>query len=163
MHNRRVAVDASTLIGLAIVRRFELLQRIFGKVDVTDAVRAEVCAGRNLPGAGELESAVANGWITIVAADVNPIFTGLGAGEASTLTYANTVGALVVTDDLAARLHAVASGLEVTGIGGVLIQAKRRGFVTEIRPVIERLRAGGFRLSDEVVHQLLVAAGEETG
>ena len=158
--SRRVAADASTLIGLATAGQFELLQRVFSTVDVTGAVRDEVGARKSLPGAAELESAVDGGWVSIVPVEADPIFADLDAGEATTLTYAQAVSALVLTDDLAARSCAKANGLTVMGTCGVLIRAKRRGFVAEIRPLIERLQAGGFRLSNDIVHQLLAQAGE---
>ena len=157
---RRVAADASPLIGLAAAGQFELLRTMFGRLDVTDAVRDEVCAGKNLPGAAQLEAAVEDGWITVVPVEAAATFADLGFGEASTLTYASETGALVLMDDHAARSRATEQGLEVTGIGGVLLMAKRQGFVAEIRPLVERLRAGGFRLSEAVVRELLVEAGE---
>lgn len=78
---RRVAADASTLIGLATAGQFELLQRVFGTVDVTGAVRDEVGARKSLPGAAELESAVEGGWVSIVPVEADPIFADLGAGR----------------------------------------------------------------------------------
>ena len=160
MRERRVAADASSLIGLAMVGQFGLLRRVFGRVDVTDAVRGEVCSGANLPGAAELGTAVEDGWIAVVPVEADPQFADLGDGEASTLAYASEVGALVLMDDQAARSRATEQGLEVMGVGGVLLAAKRRGFVAEIRPLIEKLRTGGFRLSDAVVRVLLGEAKE---
>ena len=159
MH-RRVAADASTLIGLAVAGQFEVLRRIFGRVHVTGAVRDEVGARKDLPGAAELESALGVGWVSVVPVEADSIFADLDAGEATTLTYARAAHALVLTDDRVPRSRAKASGLAVTGVGGVLLEAKRRGFVAEIRPLIARLLAGGFRLSNDFVHQLLVDAGE---
>lgn len=160
MRERRVAADASSLIGLAMVGQFGLLRRVFGRVDVTDAVCDEVCSGANLPGAEELGTAVEDGWIAVVPVEADPQFADLGDGEASTLAYASEVGALVLMDDQAARSRATEQGLEVMGVGGVLLAAKRRGFEGEIRPLIERLRTGGFHLSDAVVRVLLVEAKE---
>ena len=50
MAERLVAADASPLIGLAAAGAFDLLRRLFGEVTVTNAVRDEVLAGRELPG-----------------------------------------------------------------------------------------------------------------
>lgn len=160
MDEKSVVADASPLIGLAIAGLFELLRKLFGKVEVTDAVRDEVCVRDDLPGAAELKAAVKAGWIAVVPVEANPTFADLGKGEASTLTYASEVGALVLMDDLAARSRAAEQGLDFLGVGGALLMAKRQGFVTEIRPLIEKLKQGGFHLSDAVVRQLLVEARE---
>ena len=51
------------LISLAKAARFGVLQQLFCKVTVTEAVRDEVRAGHNLPGSAELEAAVDAGWL----------------------------------------------------------------------------------------------------
>ena len=52
-------------------------------------------------------------------------------------------------DEAIGRSYAGAWGLRVTGLVGVLLAAKRDGLVPRVRPFLERLRKGNFRLSDE--------------
>ena len=161
----RVIVDASPLIGLAKVGRFDLLRYIFGKIVVTKAVCAEVMVRDDLPGAAELKVAVASGWAETVNTEIDRCFANLGAGEAATLTFAKKNSALVLMDDEAGRLHAETYQLDVITTVGVLIAAKRMGLVDAIGSIFDNMRECGFHLSDELVQDALDQVGErpETG
>ena len=154
MADRFVAADASPLIGLATAGAFHLLKELFGRVTVTPAVRDEVLAGGSLPGAPELAEAVASGWIEVAEAvgDV-AAFADLDADEASTpaLAVESPDHFLVLIDEPLGRARAHASGIAVTGLVGVLLAAKRAGFIPSIRPLFERL---------EVIRAALEQAGE---
>ena len=63
-------------------------------------------------------------------------------------------------DDLFGRVHARVHGLSVTGLAGVLLAAKRAGFIHSIRPFFERLEKSNFRLSQEVIRTILEQAEE---
>lgn len=89
-------LDASPAIGLSKIGRFGLLQQLFGKVAVTETVRDEVLAKENSPGAPEIKKATEAGWVEVVVVEANPNFLNLGAGEATTLTYASKTGALAL-------------------------------------------------------------------
>ena len=163
MAGRLVTADASPLIGLAAAGAFHLLRTLFDQITVTATVRDEVLAGGQLPGAAELAEAIRDGWIKVV--DVPPdliTFANLGAGEASTLTLANRHAApcLVLMDEPAGRSCAQRHGIAVTGLAGTLVAAKNARLTHSVRPLLERLRASGFRLSDEIVRAILVKAGE---
>ena len=163
MAERLVAADASPLIGLAAAGAFDLLHRLFGRITVTAAVRDEVMAGGDRPGAREIAEAIANGWIEVAA---NPVsserFVDLGAGEGSTLALAieSPGQCLVLMDEPLGRAHARAYGIAVTGLAGLLLAAKRAGFISSVRQYLERLEASNFRLSDEVIQTILEQAGE---
>ena len=151
------------MIGLATAGAFHLLRKLFGRVTVTPVVRDEVLAGGSLPGARELAEAIASGWIEVAGAhgDVAP-FADLDAGEASTLALAveSPGRCLVLIDEPLGRAHAHAYGIAVTGLAGVLLAAKRAGFIPSVRPLFERLEASNFRLSGEVIRAVLEQADE---
>ena len=163
MAERLVTADASPLIGLASAGAFHLLRTLFDQITLTAAVRDEVLAGRQLPGAAELAEAIRDGWINVV--DVPPdlsTFANLGAGEASTLTLAlrHAGPCLVLMDEPAGRSYAQRLEITVTGLAGMLVAAKNARLVHSIRPLIERLRGCRFRLSDDLISAILVQAGE---
>ena len=163
MANRLVVADASPLIGLAVAGEFDLLRKLFGRVMVTDAVRDEVLSGEDLPGSLELSNAIQAGWVVVVDVPFDAAaYPGLGAGEASTLGYAtgHRASCLVLMDDLLGRSHAKANGLAHTGLAGVLVAAKKRGLLSEVRPLLGKLEAGNFRLSRQLVAALLEQVGE---
>ena len=51
-------------------------------------------------------------------------------------------------------------GIPITGTLGVLIKAKQRGFIQEIRPIISELKANGFYVSRQVEEMFLKYANE---
>lgn len=159
-----VVSDASTLIGLASADVFELLHALFGQVAVSEAVLDEVLAGGDRPGARELSNAIRNGTIKVVP--VKPISAlaaaNLDVGEASTLTLAieHSGLSLVLMDETIGRSYARARGLNVTGLVGVLLAAKREGLVPSAGPLLERLEKCNFRLSDKLLRAVIDEAGE---
>jgi hypothetical protein len=162
MAERLVAADASPLIGLAAAGAFGLLRGLFGRVTVTEAVRDEVQAGSDRPGAHELAAAIREGWI-----EVAPTPGGLerlpelAPGEASTLLLAQEHGGecLVLMDEKLGRARARALDLSVTGLAGVLLEARRAGLVEDLRPLFDRLARSDFRISSVVVRAVLDEAG----
>ena len=163
MARRLVAVDASSLIGLSAIDAFDLLEKLYAEIAVTSAVREEVAAGEGLAGNADLEAALAAGWIRVANAGAEgPDFPGLGAGEASTLrlVVAHRGASLVVIDEQRGRAQAKAFDIPVTGVVGVLLDAKRQGHIQAISSLLERLRSSGFRLSTALVEDVLDQADE---
>jgi predicted nucleic acid-binding protein len=162
--DRLVVADASPLIGLAAAGAFDLLQRLFGQMSVTRSVHDEVMAGAPRPGASELARALQEDWIRVVEDPGGATaFPELGAGEASTLAIALTHPGprLVLMDDPVGRARARSLDLEVSGVLGVVLAAKRAGLVEAVRPYLDRLADSGFRLADDVVEGVLAVAGED--
>lgn len=161
MTERLVVADASPLIGLAAAGVFDLLRRLFLRVTVTETVRDEVLAGGELPGARELAAAIEDGWIEVAPIGPGAEFPELDAGEASTLALAlrHTETCLVLMDEPLGRSHAKAHGLAVTGVAGTLLAARQAGLVPSLRPILDRLEGGNFRLSKRIVRAVLEQAG----
>ena len=158
--SRVVVVDASPIIGLSKGESLGLLRGLFGEIHVTDAVRDEVFGDKRLPGAAELETAIADGWVQVVASQTNAAFADLGAGEATTLSYAHATGAGVLIDDRAGRRQAAELNLDTTTTVAVLTAAKRQGLVTELRPLFRKLREPGFGIAEDAVQAALDETGE---
>jgi predicted nucleic acid-binding protein len=161
--DRIVVADTSPLIGLAAADAFDLLRRLFGHVVITAAVRDEVMAAPQLPGAAEVERALADGWLNVAqASDDSTAFPDLGPGEASTIAWAleREGPCLVVLDDSAARIRARDHGLTVVGVLGILVAAKRAGHIDRLEPKERRLAASGFRIAPKLVDEVLRESGE---
>jgi predicted nucleic acid-binding protein len=158
-----VLSDASPLIGLAAAGAFDVLQRLFKTISITESVRREVTVRKTSPGAQEVSQAIDDGWIELVRDPRSGVvFPTLGPGETTTLNVALRMGAgcLVLMDDFAARAEACAHGILVTGTAGVLLTARQRNLIPAVRPPLERLFAAGFRMSPGVIATTLEEAGE---
>lgn len=157
-----VVSDASPLITLSAVGQLDLLQALYGEVLIPSAVWDEVVHdGR--PGVQDVISAT---WIRVVPVAQDSYLMALQAdlddGEAEALALAAEVKAeVVLLDERRGREVALWMGFRVIGAAGVLAQAKARGLLPEIRPVLdEMLRVTQFRLAGHLYDTLLRDAGE---
>jgi len=151
--------DAGPLIALARLDRLALLASLFDRVLVPEAVFAECVARPDLVDATRIRQGCESGMLTLCVA--TPLATtDLGRGERSAIGKAIEVKAALLADDLAARRRAEALGLITIGTLGVLVRAKRKGLLPQVRPEVDRLRAGGYWLGDDLLRAALRAAGE---
>ncbi len=83
-------------------------------------------------------------------------------GEVEVMILAKEVCSdLVVIDDKNAKKHAKYLGLNVTGTLGILIKAKQKGFIKEVKPLLLELKNKGIYISDNVIDMCLKAANEK--
>lgn len=154
-----VVSDAGPLISLGRLDLLAVLPKVFAQVQVPTPVLEECMARPDNADTLRIRAALDQRWL--VACDAVPIVRdGLDPGECAAIGRALQIGAGLLADDLAARLCAAELGLDVIGTLGVLVLAKRAGHLPAIRPLVERLRAGGQRLSQAAVSQALAAANE---
>jgi predicted nucleic acid-binding protein len=102
------------------------------------------------------------GWIRVAPAPPETwSFSALDSGEASTIALAREhADSLVLMDDALGREQAAALGLDVLGVAGVLLAAKRAGIVEALRPLLDRLARRGFTLPDAEIQTALANAAE---
>jgi predicted nucleic acid-binding protein len=67
---------------------------------------------------------------------------------------------LLLLDERRGRAVAGRFGLRVVGLLGVLLDAKQRGLILEVKPLLEALRHAGFHISQELFDRVVQAAGE---
>lgn len=86
----------------------------------------------------------------------------LGPGERQAIALACEQDALLLMDDRQGRIAARRLGLTVSGVVGVLIQAKAAGLISSVREVLEEIRLQGYWLSGAVLEAATRQAGETT-
>jgi len=85
----------------------------------------------------------------------------IDGGEAETIVLAEELNAdAVLIDDLKARKIATLRGLNIIGTIGVLLNAKERGFINEVKPLLEELMKRKIRISKELYNHALELAHE---
>jgi len=82
-----------------------------------------------------------------------------GEAEAIALCRQKKIDLLII-DDLKGRNKAKAMGLKVIGVGGILIEAKRRGLIPQLKPVLDELIKARYRIDENLYFLLLTKAGE---
>jgi predicted nucleic acid-binding protein len=158
-----IVCNTGPLIALSMAGHLDLLARLYHRVFVPEAVLREVVgAGTGRIGAAEVASA---GWLERVSGElpVEPLLAKeLGPGESAVIAAAHHLGArLVLIDERRARRIAEqAYGLRVKGSAGILVAAKRAGLIPAVQPLLERMRAQGYYLSQRLIDRTLVEAGE---
>ena len=63
-------------------------------------------------------------------------------------------------DDALGAAQAAACGLEVLGLAGLLLAAKRARLIDAVQPLVARLARRGFTMPEDVRSALLREAGE---
>ena len=137
-----IVSDASPIISLAAVEKLELLRFLYGRVFIPEAVYHEIAVvGRDQPGASEVQLL---DWIEIRSVTEQHLVRSLqgeldvGEAEAIALALELKVGFLLV-DERRARKAAHRLGLEVVGVLGVLVEAKQKGLIHSLKPVVDDL------------------------
>jgi predicted nucleic acid-binding protein len=160
-----IVSNASPLINLARIGKLSVLQELYGELIIPGAVWQEIVVeGSGQPGADEVKAA---DWIKQRAVTNRQLTQALkqelDAGEAEAIALALEIGAdLLLMDEHLGREVARHLGLRYTGLIGVLIEAKRKGFITSVKPCLDQLRdIAGFRLS-EVLYVRVLQDQEES-
>jgi predicted nucleic acid-binding protein len=159
-----IVADSSPLIALSSIRRLDLLESLYGRVIVPDAVYDEVAHGGTRPAGQEILRA---GWIERRAVRdrdlVELLRRQLGAGESEAIALARECAAeLLLVDDKRARAAAANLGVPITGVVGLIAEAKIRAIVPSARDLIDRLSiATPFRMSRALRERVLRELGEQ--
>ncbi len=162
-----VVSNTSPLTNLAAIGQFELLRQLYDSVHIPVGVWEELNAQeKRWPGADAVD---ASEWIDRhVVRDqilVTALRRDLGRGEAEAIALATELGAeLILLDEKEGRHAAQRLGLRAIGVVGILIDAKARGAVVSVRPLLDALRrVAGFYLSDTLYDSVLEIAHESHG
>jgi len=154
-----VVSDAGPLIHLSRVGYLPLLRDLFGTVVIPRGVEWEVLAAQpGTPGLDSIRIALGEGWLAVsdveASETLEQLVIGLDSGEAEALILARQMSAdAILIDDLRGRLRAEELGLTVVGTVGILRLARGLGWIERAYPILERLRALDFRVSDFLIER----------
>ena len=159
-----VVANSTPIILLQKIGHLDLLQRLYGKVFIAQAVYQEIAIEESGK-AGERDFLLIYNWIEVTKVqnvDAKKMFvTSLHAGEVETIILATEKSAdLCIFDDLLARKYAKMFDLNVTGTLGVIIAAKKGNYVDSVKPLLDKLVFVGMYVSEELYNTALSLAGE---
>lgn len=129
-----------------------MLRQMFDHLLVPAEVAREVA-----PSLGALPS-----WMDIQHLYAIPSFSrNLGPGESAALAMAMTMSVdSLILDDRPARTVAFELGLPVIGSLGLLVKAKHRGLIVEVKPVMDMMISNEFYVAGSVYRHILSIAEE---
>lgn len=154
--------DTSPLILLAKVNWLTLLSELYGEVLIPPAVVTELRVKSDAI-SPELDRFIKSARVQApeTAIQVRALSADLGMGEAEAIALASEIPeTLLIMDDAEGRCVAQRLGLRVTGLLGVLIEAKLRRIVPAVTPLLDQLVAEGLWLSEAMRRRVLDAVGE---
>ena len=160
-----IVSDTSPITSLAAINRLNLLQQLYGNIIIPEAVYRELTeVSTPVPGTREVLSA---DWIQVRSPIGGSLVATLKAlplddGESEAIVLAMELNAeLLLIDERRGRTEASRQGLRITGLLGVLIEAKTRGAIAEVKPIIHALiETAEFRVSQTLYHRVLQIVGE---
>ena len=142
-----VISDTSCLIIFHKIGELELLPKIYDTVSTTPEVAQEF--QEQLPYWINIESVKDKKYQEFLATQID-------RGEASAIALAKEMESpLLLLDDLKARKLATKLNLKFTGTLGVINKAKQMGAIEKVKPLIEKLQATNFRISENIINELL--------
>jgi predicted nucleic acid-binding protein len=161
-----VVSNASPLINLARIGQLGLLRQLYGELTLPEAVWHEVVVeGSGQPGAERIGSA---SWVRVQSVCnrqlVQALRQELDAGEAEAIALALEVDVeFLLMDEHLGRDTAQHMGVRSVGLVGVLVEAKHKGLVGGIQPLLDALRdVAGFWVSEALYRRVLEDEGEST-
>ncbi len=159
-----VISDSSVLINLAWINQLDLLPRLYQGVIVPPAVWQEVVEkGAGKPGAHEIAAAI---WLQVKEPEnrllIHALRQDLDAGESEAIALALEEKAdLLLMDERIGRAAAQHFNLPVIGLIGILIIAKQKQMLPEIKPSLDILRqVAGFYIAEPLYQRILRDASE---
>ena len=161
MPTKPVIINNSPLVALWELGHLALLRALYTKVLMPEEVAEEFLRKEPMTRETALGEAT---WLEVVQLAIpldDSDYPELERGEAAVLALAAERGArLVIFDDLDARQYAQRLHLTVTGTVGILLEAKGKGLIDVIEPLLTDLRNNGMYLGDAVIVHALQLAGE---
>jgi predicted nucleic acid-binding protein len=157
-----VVSDATPLHYLILINEIDLLRQLYGRVVVPAAVVEELSVSK-----APIE---VRSWIVampewVIASPSHPLvplpFDFLGLGERQAIALAReSSNSILLTDDLQARAAAESVGVQVVPTVRILATAAALSLV-DFKDAIRRLRQTNFRVSQEIIDQILGLASDE--
>jgi predicted nucleic acid-binding protein len=156
-----IVSDTSPIIALAACEKLDVLDSMFKKVCIPQAVFNELTIP-DKPQAAEIAK-WARGRIVpaINTAAIAAFSLSLDPGESEALSlYWEIAADYMLIDEKRGRIIAARNGIKIIGTMGVLLLAKQKGLVPVIKPSLDMLMQTGFRVSDMFYRHILERAGE---
>lgn len=159
-----VVSNTSPLMNLAVIGRLDLIERLYVSVNIPDAVAYELAAA--LPEHFSAQATKKISWLTVHSVKnrqmTDSLLLDLDAGEAEAIALSTEMKAgLLLLDERRGRNIAQRFGLKFIGLMGMLIEAKRKGHVPAVKPILDDLIAtAGFWADNRLYARVLQEAGE---
>ncbi|BDA67555.1 hypothetical protein RIVM261_069510 [Rivularia sp. IAM M-261] len=161
-----VISDTSIITNLAAIGHLFLLPKLYKHVIIPEAVYREL-ADISPPVPGTLEVQTAS-WLEVRQVLNRSVIerlqteARLDPGESQAIALALEINSdLLLIDERRGRAEANRLGLKITGLLGVLVEAKSQNAIVAVKPLIDAMIATSeFRVSTALYNQILMMVNE---
>ena len=158
-----VVCNATPLINFAAINRLDILQEIFAKVLIPQAVYQETTVSSFI-WSQFIVQAVTCGWLEIhTVAKIDPIISiELDNGEREAIALALQTGVhKILLDEREARQFAKNMELKLIGTLGILLLAKEQQIIDQVKPLLDdMIYIAQYWVNTKLYEQVLKQAGE---
>ncbi len=152
--------NTTPIISLVSIGQLDLLQKIFGKIIIAQAVYDEIKAKKNY-GYAEIDNDFIEKRQIQGQIYKDFLLKELDLGEAETIILAKELNAdFVIIDENLGYKIANSAGLTVIRTLSILLRAKEKGHINAIKPLLDEMIAKGRWYSNHVYQSFLIQAGE---
>lgn len=161
-----VISDTSVITNLAAIQQLQLLPQLYHPVTIPEAVYRELAEiDPPVPGTLEVQNA---SWLEVRRVGDRALVERLqgevrldpGASEAIALALELNANLLLI-DERRGRAEADRLGVRITGLLGLLVEAKQKQLIFAVKPLMDALIAtSDFRISPALYDRILVIVDE---
>jgi uncharacterized protein len=157
-----LVADAGPILSFARAQRLELLRDVVGTLLIPEAVYDDIVVrGAGKPGAQEVQTSI---WIRHERIQdpslIEQLPSKLHLGERQAIVLAKDRDAALLVDEREARRVALHLGIGCIGSLRVLTEAKARGIIAQVKPVLDALIAAGLYIGEPLYQSVLRSVGE---
>ncbi|GAP97090.1 DUF3368 domain-containing protein [Leptolyngbya sp. NIES-2104] len=161
-----VISDTSAITNLAAIQHLHLLPQLYDRVIIPEAVYRELTeVDPPVPGTLEVQSV---SWIDVRQVTTVEVVKRLQSevrldpGESEAIALALELNAdLLLIDERRGRAEANRLGVRITGLLGILVEAKQKNLISAVKPLMDALiDTSEFRVSSALYSQILEIVGE---
>jgi len=156
-----VVADTGVLISLGHVAQIDLIVKVFGEFYIAHAVWEELKNYDNPEFSNSVLKELERRVVKIKSKNHLSMIMDYGESE-SVILYEELNADFLLIDDNKARI--IAESLDVKCIGsiGLLIKAKQKGLIADLKPIFEKWILNGRYFSRSFLNKILIDLGETT-
>jgi uncharacterized protein len=156
-----VISDTSAITNLAAIQHLQLLPQLYNQVAIPEAVYRELAEiDPPVPGTLEVQTSP---WLKVrqvvdrVMVERLQVEVRLDPGESEAIALAMELKAdLLLIDERRGKAEADRLGIRITGLLGILVEAKQKNLIVAVKPLMDALIAtSNFRVSSALYNQIL--------
>lgn len=165
MAKKTIVADTSPLIALARIGSLDLLPKLLGEIIIPKAVADECLSDISREDSIAIKKAITNKILKVVNNPDTLVYhdlcTILDAGEAAAIALAVKLKSGLLIDEKLGRNTAIKQNLKIIGTAGILLLAKKKKLIKQVKPLINELSKSGYFLSADLIESILKIAGEK--